>query len=152
MIPVPHMHAQHAHARVHVHAHVDGWSVRSVRSLYTHLQSRETTKGTPFVRILPRTLCPAHHIWRSEGGARCGRGGENPTETSTYLRTGPGSRTGLCSRSLIITSFCGIKGGASFLRGQYKCAPCVRDRRSTAGPGTQGKFSWRSWVPLNFVG
>ena len=37
---IPHMHAQHAHARVHVHAHVHVWSVRSVRSLYTHLQSR----------------------------------------------------------------------------------------------------------------
>ena len=35
------------------------------------------------------------NIWRSEGGARCGRGGENPTETCTYLRTGSGSRHGL---------------------------------------------------------
>jgi hypothetical protein len=43
----------------------------------------------------PRTPCPAHIFWRSEGGARCGRGGENPTETCTYLVTGPGSRHGL---------------------------------------------------------
>ena len=43
----------------------------------------------------PGTPCPAHTYWRSEGGARCSRGGENPTETCTYLVTGPGSRHGL---------------------------------------------------------
>jgi hypothetical protein len=43
----------------------------------------------------PGTPCPAHTYWRSEGGARCSRGGENPTETCTYLVTSPGSRHGL---------------------------------------------------------
>ena len=42
----------------------------------------------------PLATTPYTHTWRSEGGARCGRGGENPTETCTYPRTGPGSRHG----------------------------------------------------------
>ena len=42
----------------------------------------------------PLATIPYTHIWRSEGGACCGRGGENPTEACTYLRTGPGSRHG----------------------------------------------------------
>ena len=45
--------------------------------------------------ILPRTLCPAHPYLALEGGCSLlGRGGENPTETCTYPRTGPGSRHG----------------------------------------------------------
>ena len=52
----------------------------------------------PILRCLPPhaplATTPYTHIWRSEGGARCSRGGENPTETCTYPRTGPGSRHG----------------------------------------------------------
>ena len=42
----------------------------------------------------PLATTPYTHTWRSEGGACCGRGGENPTEACTYPRTGPGSRHG----------------------------------------------------------
>ena len=52
----------------------------------------------PMTRCLlahaPLATTPYTHTWRSEGGARCGRGGENPMEACTYLRTGPGSRHG----------------------------------------------------------
>ena len=64
---------------------------------------KNVNTGYPVVVLTPRfpdpdcpgTPCPAHNYWRSEGGARCSRSGENPTETCTYLVTGPGSRHGL---------------------------------------------------------
>jgi hypothetical protein len=70
-----------------------------------HALFKKTLKPTnnplnPSTPDCPGTPCHAHTYWRSEGGARCSRGGENPTETCTYLVTGPGSRHGLGPASL----------------------------------------------------
>ena len=57
-----------------------------------------STAPCAMLRFCPahlRTLCPAHPYLALGGGCLLlGRGGENPTETCTYLRTGPGSRHG----------------------------------------------------------
>ena len=63
-----------------------------------HTQEPRTKNETP--RTCPENS-PAHLAPHTFTGARkgvlvgCGRGGENPTETCTYLVTGPGSRHGL---------------------------------------------------------
>jgi len=102
----------HKHAHVHVHVHVHVHATCNMHSM--HMQHAHATLNTHSPRVpltppdsrtstAPRTPCPAHTYWRSEGGACCGRGAEKERTRRrllcTYLVTlvtGPGSRgTGL---------------------------------------------------------
>ena len=73
-----------------------GWSVGLGCVCALYVSQGPSFHHCPDVTLphAPLATTPYTHTWRSEGGACCGRGGENPTEACTYPRTGPGSRHG----------------------------------------------------------